>query len=61
LAYTRKELKEKNWPDLGGTVGGTDLLYVGIVGEVTSPKITQKRDKNKHDQLSNTQSHLRGV
>jgi hypothetical protein len=43
-------------------VGGTDLLYVGIVGEVTSPKITQKRDKNKHDQLSNTPiSFKRGI
>jgi hypothetical protein len=35
---------------------------VGIVGEVTNPKITQKRDKNKHDELSNTPiSFKRGI
>jgi hypothetical protein len=35
---------------------------VGIVGEVTSPKITQRRKKNKHDQHPNTPiSFKRGV
>jgi hypothetical protein len=27
---------------------------VGIIGEVTSPKITQKRKKNEHYQYPNT-------